>query len=662
MIDAPSVVPIRSQVAHRATRSLLVALLALVAPIGCVTTRVVERPADGAIDVPVPPPYRTVGDDGTGRDAPDVRIWTSTDQTYQRGDRVRALFRVREDAYVTIVRLDTDGRMRVLYPRTPNDDNWVQAGHTYRVPGYTDASFVVDDPTGVGYVFAISSYKPFDFGRYAVGHGWDQVALASRVHGDPFVALRSFAERIAYDANTGYATDYAEYYVDRRVDYPRYAYPDCNDSRVIFDPYDAPCTRYFVIVYDDGYYPYRYYPGTRVVYVPRPRYEWRPPTPSTPGNGHHHVYVEHRNRTPDVDPRRPGWPNGNPGPVAGGNPGSSRPGNSVPPGTGPGRRPDDTGRPATPPHYGAGGPPRRDSSRVTPPTVPGSNGNGGVGNGGVGNGGVGNGGVGNGGNGDDDRANHGRGPRRDPATTRDDGHDRGRGRGDDAGRDDRRRTGDDSAPTTRAVPPGADRAPQPHEREMPRADVPRTDVPRSDVPRTDVPRSDVPRADAPPSDLPGRRDNDARAADERAHGGASDSDRTRSDAPRTYRPAPQRPADDDQPRADQPRADQPRGDRPNGDQPRADEPRRAEPREDARPSDAPSRAEEHARQAPDRNSDSPRTEVRKDDGPKPEVRKADSPKPEVRKGDGAKDDSRKSGDAKDDDHPPKPFELRRRLP
>ena len=51
------------------------------------------------------------------------RIELSTDRgdaaVYTRGERVRVYFRLDQDAFVTIFRVDTDGRVRVLFPREP---------------------------------------------------------------------------------------------------------------------------------------------------------------------------------------------------------------------------------------------------------------------------------------------------------------------------------------------------------------------------------------------------------------------------------------------------------------------------------------------------------------------------------------------------------------
>src|SRR3972149_5538250 len=59
---------------------------------------------------------------------PGIRIWTSHGEVYQRGERVRVYYRTERDAYVTLLRVDTDGRVRVLYPREPFEDNLSYGG------------------------------------------------------------------------------------------------------------------------------------------------------------------------------------------------------------------------------------------------------------------------------------------------------------------------------------------------------------------------------------------------------------------------------------------------------------------------------------------------------------------------------------------------------
>ena len=64
--------------------------------------------------VPTPAVYR-----------PRVELWTNRGDAavYTRGERVRVFFKLDRDAFVTVFRVDTDGRVRVLFPREPWDDN-----------------------------------------------------------------------------------------------------------------------------------------------------------------------------------------------------------------------------------------------------------------------------------------------------------------------------------------------------------------------------------------------------------------------------------------------------------------------------------------------------------------------------------------------------------
>lgn len=394
------------------------AALAFPLVLGCANTTYSLPPGDEGTTVTrddgeYDPPSDAVDDAAyaahRGRsDAPDVRVWLAGgNDVYRWGDRVRVHFRVRDDAYVTIVRVDTDGELRVLYPSGPHATRRVSGGRRYRVPGHVgDETFAIDDPTGVGYVFAISSYEPFDYSALAGRGGWDYHAVGRRVRGDPYVAVRRLADEIAYDDRTGYATAYAEYYVGRRVEYPRYACYDCHSagSYPVYDPYGRHGHR--VIVYDDPYYyPYRYYPGTRVVYAPRSRYEFkRPAGRGAAGADAPSTVVEHRRRAEDADLRRPGSPAGDPNtsgrrPSDGGSgAGATRPGDEVPANGGGRRGRDDASAsaPAAPPRPGLGTP-RRDPA--------------------PGQGGTGSPAPAPGGGGDDDEhpgREHGRGPRRDP--------------------------------------------------------------------------------------------------------------------------------------------------------------------------------------------------------------------------------------------------------
>jgi len=272
-------------------------------------------------------------------DAPTVQVWLSGGDRYSRGQRTRVHFRADDDAFVTVVRVDTDGRMSVLFPESPGARAFVEGGRQYSV-ATSEGGFVVDDDDGLGYVFAIASYDRLNFRQISDGHHW-RYGGAGYVRGDPFVAMSAFAERLLWNSRDPYAMAHAGYYVERYVDYPRFACYDCHagsssHGRVRWDPYGHRCSQVRVIVYDDpDYYPYARYPGRSVVYTqpPRPRYEFKEVSrTSRPAAGTPEPFVERRRQTNTVDTRRPGAPAEDPNIIprrTGGNPGSTRPGDDV---------------------------------------------------------------------------------------------------------------------------------------------------------------------------------------------------------------------------------------------------------------------------------------------------------------------------------------------
>ena len=227
---------------------------------------------------------------------PRVELWTNNgEDPFRRGDRARVFFRADDDAYITVFRVDTDGRVRVLFPRDPWEDAFARGGREYELEGPSGRSaFSIDDPPGVGYVFAVIAADPFDYGAIVTGDHWDYRTIADgRVRGDPYVALTDLAQRIVPEGYDEWDYDVVPYYVEQHYDYPRFACYDCHAyaSWTYWDPYAYDCVRFRVVIYDDPfYYPYRYYTypypyypygGTRVVvtrpYAPQPRFvfkEW----------------------------------------------------------------------------------------------------------------------------------------------------------------------------------------------------------------------------------------------------------------------------------------------------------------------------------------------------------------------------------------------------
>ena len=241
--------------------------------------------------------------DPAGSDRPRINIWNNHDDPYRRGERARIYFRTDADAYVTILRVDTDGRLRVLFPEDPWEDNYARGGRTLEVLSHTrDDAFGVDDYPGVGYIFAVASYDPFVYDDLVRNDRWDLRTVSDgRLRGDPYVALTDLASRIA--AGSDYDYDVAQYDVEQHYDYPRFLCYDCHTyaSYSSWDPYDSYCPRFRIEIYDDfAYYPYRYYGGRNVVISRparlRPRYVFK----DNDGRTDYVTRLRERPREPDA--------------------------------------------------------------------------------------------------------------------------------------------------------------------------------------------------------------------------------------------------------------------------------------------------------------------------------------------------------------------------
>src|SRR2546428_674261 len=229
---------------------------------------------------------------------PRIELWPNRGDAavYTRGERVRLYFRLDQDAYVTIFRVDTDGRVRILFPRDPWEDNFARGGRELEVDGnaLSREGFTIDDYPGVGYLFAVASADPFVYDQIESGEHWDYRVIADgRVRGDPYVAMTDLAQRIVPQGYVDWDYDVISYNVGQHYDYPRFLCYDCHTyvGYPYWDPYFNSCVRFRMVVYDDPwYYPYRYYGGSRTVFVrpyrPQPRFifkDWGTDRPSREG-------------------------------------------------------------------------------------------------------------------------------------------------------------------------------------------------------------------------------------------------------------------------------------------------------------------------------------------------------------------------------------------
>lgn len=157
---------------------------------------IVASPDSVAVPSAAPPP------------TPDaaVRITLSSDGYYDRGDRAKVRVRLADDGYLLVLRADVDGRVRVLFPLDPGDDDFVRGDKDYELRGRGDReTFYVDDRDGTGTVLAARSASPFRYDRFVRGDHWDYRVLANeRIRDDAEAGLLDLVTEMADSAHFDY--------------------------------------------------------------------------------------------------------------------------------------------------------------------------------------------------------------------------------------------------------------------------------------------------------------------------------------------------------------------------------------------------------------------------------------------------------------------------
>lgn len=159
-------------------------------------------------------------------DAPRVRVFIEGQRSVSYGAPMRVRFEVSDNAYVTVVRVDDQGRMTILFPYSRNQraaarGNTVHYVRNPRLGGNT--AFLANDRMGGGYIFALASYAPLDFSRFEnrdydrIG-GYSAFTVANRnIARRPDVFIDRFAAAVLWDTNTPYDYDVDYYFPSART-------------------------------------------------------------------------------------------------------------------------------------------------------------------------------------------------------------------------------------------------------------------------------------------------------------------------------------------------------------------------------------------------------------------------------------------------------------
>ena len=177
-----------------------------------------------------------------------VDLWLDREPgaIYRKGEEQSVGFMVNADAYVVVYRIDTEGLVDVLWPRSRLDDGFVFGGHEYLLPVTGDRKLHVTSAEGEGFVEAIVSRYPFDLRDVEIDFHHENTTdnYETYVAGDPFLAINEVNYLITgLEESTDFViTGNVHYYVHREVDHPRYLCNQCHvDDDVAYHPYRDTC-------------------------------------------------------------------------------------------------------------------------------------------------------------------------------------------------------------------------------------------------------------------------------------------------------------------------------------------------------------------------------------------------------------------------------------
>ena len=133
-------------------------------------------------------------------------------ETYDVGNRARIYVRTDRDGYVVILHADPLGRVRVLFPIDPGEDNFVRGERDFELRSRSDREALqIDYEGGTGTILAAYSADAFTFDELTRNGHWDFAALGGpdeSVKNDPLAGLLEIVNNMArankfdYDVTT----------------------------------------------------------------------------------------------------------------------------------------------------------------------------------------------------------------------------------------------------------------------------------------------------------------------------------------------------------------------------------------------------------------------------------------------------------------------------
>jgi hypothetical protein len=201
---------------------------------------------------------------GPGDFSVSIDMLGEKEGVYRPGKEIRLSFQTTKDAYVVVYNIDADGYVQLLYPEDGRPV--LSKGRTtyFLPPPGQNLVWEAGSKTGVEYIHVLAVTEPGRLNEdelYFLSRG-DRLSEEKRlrVDADPYLAFNTIDEEIVRDAESDPpATDYANFFINKRVDYPRYLCAKCHSPEKLPDPYAMECPEIVIdeIAYEEKpQYPY----------------------------------------------------------------------------------------------------------------------------------------------------------------------------------------------------------------------------------------------------------------------------------------------------------------------------------------------------------------------------------------------------------------------
>jgi len=143
-----------------------------------------------------------------------VDIWLSRNRDLEFGDRVRVYVRSEDDGHIVVLHADSEGRIRVLFPIDPFNDDFVRGGRDYEIRDRQDRAAVrMVEGVGFGMVYVAYSQDPFRYGEFSRGDRNVQLCQFERGR----VYFSDKTELFSFDGESGNTPQQKLVVFDRRV-------------------------------------------------------------------------------------------------------------------------------------------------------------------------------------------------------------------------------------------------------------------------------------------------------------------------------------------------------------------------------------------------------------------------------------------------------------